>query len=70
MLVRDYDYDNVNMIERIIRGKFIRENIKDINQKTTVCIEFTENVMDLINAISIDAIDSVEYIQKTFINKK
>ena len=66
MLVRDYDYDNVNMIERIIRGEFLRENIKDANQKTTVCIEFTENVMDLINAISIDAIDSVEYIQKTF----
>jgi hypothetical protein len=54
------------MIERIIRGKFIRENIKDVDQKTAVCIEFTENVMDLINAISIDAIDSVEYIQKTF----
>lgn len=70
MLVRDYDYDKVNMIERIVRGKFIRENIKDTNQKTTVCIEFTENVMDLINAISIDAIDSVEYIQKTFTNKK
>lgn len=66
MLVRDYDYDNVNMIERIVRGKFLRENIKDANQKATVCIEFTENVMDLIDAISIDAIDSVEYIQKTF----
>lgn len=66
MLVRDYDYDNVNMIERIIRGKFLRENIKDVNQKNTVCIEFTENIMDLIDAISIDAIDSVEYIQKTF----
>ena len=34
MLVKDYDYDNANMIERIIRGKFVRENITDNTQKS------------------------------------
>ena len=61
MLVKDYDYDNANMIERIIRGKFVRENITNNTQKVQVCIEFADNINELINAISIDAIDSDKY---------
>ena len=68
MLVKDYDYDNANMIERIIRGKFVRENITNNTQKVQVCIEFADNINELINAISIEAIDSDEYIQNTFTN--
>ena len=68
MLVKDYDYDNANMIERIIRGKFVRENLTDNTQKIQVCIAFADNIMGLINAISMEAIDSDEYIQNTFIS--
>lgn len=68
MLVKDYDYDNANMIERIIRGKFVRENITDNIQKIQVCTTFADNIMELIDAISMEAIDSDEYIQNTFIN--
>ena len=68
MLVKDYDYDNANMIERIIRGKFVRENIIDNTQKIQVCTTFADNIMGLIDAISMEAIDSDEYIQNTFIN--
>lgn len=68
MLVKDYDYDNANMIERIIRGKFVRENINDNIQKIQVCTTFADNIMRLIDAISMEAIDSDEYIQNTFIN--
>lgn len=69
MLVNDYDYDNVNMIERIVRGKFARNNINDNNQKVLVCTEFADNINGLIDVISMDAIDSDEYIQNTFNNE-
>lgn len=66
MLVKDYDYNDANMIERIIRGKFLRENIKDNTQKGRVCAEFADNVNGLIEAISLEAIDSDEYIKNVF----
>jgi len=66
MLINDYDYNNPNMIERIIRGKFVIENINDNNQKIRVCTEFADNINDLIDVISIDAIDTNEYLENTF----
>ncbi len=66
LLVNDYDYNDANMIERIVRGKFVRENISNNNQKVRVCTEFSDNISGLIDAISIDAIDSDEYIQNIF----
>ena len=66
MLVTDYDYDNANMIERIIRGKFVRENLTDNVQKAQVCTAFADNIFGLIDAISMESIDSDEYIQNTF----
>lgn len=66
MLVRDYDYDNANMIERIIRGRFVRENLTDNIQKVQVCTAFADNIFSLIDAISMESIDSDEYIQNTF----
>lgn len=69
MLVNDYDYNNVNMIERIVRGKFAREKTNDNNQKVLVCTEFADNINGLIDVISMDAIDSDEYIQNTFNNE-
>lgn len=68
MLVTDYDYNDANMIERIIRSKFARENLTDNIQKVRVCIAFADNIMGLIDAISMEAIDSDEYIQNTFQN--
>lgn len=66
MLVTDYDYDNANMIERIIRGKFVRENLTDNVQKVQACTAFADNIFGLIDAISMETIDSDEYIQNTF----
>lgn len=66
MLVRDYDYDNANMIERIIRGRFVRENLTDNIQKVQVCTAFADNIFGLIDAISMESIDSYEYIQNSF----
>lgn len=69
MLVCDYDYNNANMIERIVRGKFVGENICDNHQKVRVCAEFADNINGLIDVISMDAIDTDEYIQNTFSNE-
>ena len=69
MLVNDYDNDDANMIKRIVRGRFVRENISDNLQKARVCIEFADNITGLIDAISIDTIDSDEYIHNTFNNE-
>jgi len=68
MLIDDYDYNSANMIERIIRGKFVLENITNNVQKVKVCTEFADNINGLIDAISIEAIDTDEYIQSTFQN--
>lgn len=68
MLVDDYDYNDPNMIERIIRGKLKKENINDNIQKVRVCTEFADNIIGLIDAISINAIDTSEYIETTFID--
>ena len=66
MLLSDYDYNNANMIERIVRGNFVRENNSDNHQKVYVCAKFADNINGLIDAISMDAIDTDEYIQNTF----
>ena len=71
MLVDDYDYNMVSMIERIVRGKFVREGIcEDYNcesyKRESVCKEFADNVSGLIDVISMDTIDTDEYIRKTF----
>lgn len=69
MLVDDYDYNNSSMIERIIRGKFKKENLNNENQQQAVCEEFANNIKDLIEVISNNKIDTIEYIEKTFSNK-
>lgn len=66
MLIQDYDYNDSGMIERIIRGKFLRENITDEVQKAQVCNDFAEGIESLIAAIADNARDSYEYIQGTF----
>lgn len=66
MPIDDYDYNDANMIERIVRGKFVKESITDNNQKVHTCVAFADSITELIDAIAIDAIDSDEYIQDTF----
>ena len=66
MLINDYDYNDPNMIERIIRGKFVKEHIDNNLQKSKVCTEFADGINDLINVISLNSIDTTEYLQNTF----
>lgn len=66
MLIEDYDYDDANMIERIVRGKFNLEKITDAEQKKRVCIAFAKSINSLIDAIADEDIDTAEYIQNTF----
>ena len=63
MLINDYDYDNADMIERIIRGECGKK------QKIRICKEFANNINGLIDAISSNEIGSGEYVLKIF-NKK
>ena len=66
MLVNDYDYDKVNMILRIIAGKFNREKINDEKQIISVAKSFSDNIESLIDAISIDTIITDKYLKDTF----
>lgn len=66
MLVEDYDYDETNMIMRIIEDKFNGENINDNSQKAKVCAEFADNINGLIDVIAINSISTVTYIHDTF----
>ena len=55
MLIDDYDYDynDANMIERIVRGKFVKESITDNNQKVHICAAFADSITELIDAIAL-----------------
>ena len=66
MLVDDYDYDDPNMINRIISDKFMSENISDNQILATVSICFANDIEGLINIISINNLSTDEYIQEKF----
>lgn len=68
MLVDDYDYDETNMIMRIINDKFDVENISNNNQRVKVASEFADNVQGLIEVMSVDALSTNTYIENTFQN--
>jgi hypothetical protein len=66
MLIDDYDYDETNMIVRIINDRFDIENINDNFQRAKVASEFADRIQSLIEVISVDAISTNSYIQNTF----
>lgn len=66
MLIRDYDYNQADMIIRIISDKFQQEGIKEMNKITQVGINFADGIEDLINVISINSLSTDAYIQKQF----
>lgn len=68
MLVNDYDYDDTNMIIRIINDKFDSEKIMDNNQRVRVATEFADSIQKLIETISINTVSTNGYIQNTFLN--
>ena len=68
MLIKDYDYDETNMIVRIINDKFDIEKITDGSQRTRVAADFADGIQSLIEVISIDTISTNSYIQDTFQN--
>lgn len=68
MLIKDYDYDETNMIVRIINDKFDIEKITDGSQRARVAADFADGIQSLIEVISIDTISTNSYIQDTFQN--
>ena len=66
MLVKDYDYNDPYMINRIIIGKFHEEIITDVHQINSVCECFANSIDNLINAISDDDIIIDDYVKDTF----
>lgn len=68
MLIEDYDYDDANMIVRIITDKFASENIVDADILSKVSISFSDSIQGLIDIISIDTLTTDAYLQKTFLD--
>ena len=66
MLIDDYDYNDKNMILRIIVDKFDMENIMDQSQRIEVSKQFVSNVESLIDVISINDMKTNDYLKKTF----
>lgn len=64
MLIDNFDYDDTNMIVRVIHDKFDTENINDNFQITKVTSAFADNIEELIDAISVNDISTKEYIYK------
>lgn len=66
MFIDDYDFDDVNTICRIVIDKFEREGITDINQISKVCSNFTDLVINFVNALGVDTIRTDVYLNNTF----
>lgn len=63
--VDKYDLNVPNMIYRIIRGKFIKEQI-DEEKAISLSEYFAQNVNPLVNFLSNDGYETDEYIMRTF----
>ena len=61
-----YDFNNADMIRRIIEDKFSDENITDPNIISTVSNELANSIDVLIEAISNNNITINNYVQSTF----
>ena len=66
ILVGQYDFNNADMIRRIIEDKFSDENITDPNIISTVSNELANSIDVLIEAISNNNITINNYVQSTF----
>lgn len=66
ILINDYDY--ANMIIRIISDKFNYEHIVDSKIKADVSICFANNIVGLIDVISIDTLSIDDYITENFLH--
>jgi hypothetical protein len=64
--VGQYDFNNADMIRRIIEDKFSDENITDPNIISTVSNELANSIDVLIEAISNNNITINNYVQSTF----
>ena len=65
-IVGQYDFNNADMIRRIIEDKFSDENITDPNIISTVSNELANSIDVLIEAISNNNITINNYVQSTF----
>lgn len=59
MLIDDYDYDETNMIVRIINDKFDLENINNNAQRARVASAFADSIQSLIDAICLLKVSSL-----------
>ena len=63
-LIEDYDYDDVDMIFRIIEDKFGIEGIVNQVQIINICKNFTKAIKEIIYIISIDGLSTEKYLQQ------
>ena len=66
MLISDYDYNDSEMIKRIMAGKFKKEKITDLKKIESVCLDFANSIGNIIDVISNDNIILDDYLEDTF----
>ena len=65
MLISDYDYNDSEMIKRIMAGKFKKEKITDLKKIESVCLDFANSIGNIIDVISNDNILLGDYLEDT-----
>ena len=66
VLVREYDYNDKDMIADIIHDKFNKENTAKHAQIDVVAQEFANGIYELIDVIAVRSLSLDEYIKSTF----
>ena len=61
-----YDFDDKATVLKVIANKFYKEHINDMAQRNAVADRFAHNVNTVIDVISNDANETMEYVEKTF----
>ena len=64
--VVDYDFDDKDIVLRVIANKFTKENINDMAQREAVAEAFAQHVEDVINVISSSINNALDYVKQTF----
>ena len=64
--IQNYDFNDKNTILKVIANKFYKEHIDDKHQCNVVASAFANSIDEIINVVSNDVNETMQYVEKTF----
>lgn len=70
ILIDESEFNDPNVVRKVIRGKFEKEHIDDISQHIVVAAECAKNIDNIIDALCNNDQSIESYVQTTFTRSK